>query len=253
MGYCDTTTKQFKVYSPDLGYTTRVSRVEIDETIKGGTVDLRIRDALVGPQGTPNTLNDRRARGRPRQENSPSNSLSKLPTKMPENSPSNSPTNLPSNVAAPTAEPTAEPTKNRSTLQVKIPLFTPPDNVHVFQDNEAKATKPNTPKPMDTENEAPRYFTRSKRKRSDSIIEEEERFSKAIKAMLAQIQESSDNELDQAQLPDKFIDENAFPASEILGIKIPTTHKEAVSDPKYSGQWKAAMAEEILSLIANGT
>ena len=145
---------------------------------------------------------------------------------MPENSPSNSPTNLPSNVATPTAEPL----KNRSTPQVEIPPFTPPDDIHVFQDDEAKATKPKTPKPMDTENKAPRYFIRSKYKRSNLTIKEEERFSKAIKAMLAQIQESSD------EFADEFADENAFPASEILGIKIPITHKEAVSNPNYSGQ-----------------
>ena len=136
MGYCDTTTKQFKVYSPDLGYTTRVSRVEIDENTKGGTVDLRIRDTLIGLQGTPNTLDDRRARGRPRQENSiKSPDLPKLPSNSPTNSglsTSNLPTNLPLNISMPTAEPMVKPTKNQSTPLVEIPPFTPLDDVHVF-------------------------------------------------------------------------------------------------------------------------
>jgi hypothetical protein len=56
--------------------------------------------------------------------------------------------------------------------------------------------------------------------------------------MIAQTQDSS---------------ESAFPTAVINGIKIPQSHKEAVNDPRYADQWKAAMAGEILSLVANGT
>jgi len=47
--------------------------------------------------------------------------------------------------------------------------------------------------------------------------------------------------------------ETAFPAKVIAGIHISRTYKEAINDPKHAEQWRAAMAEEMLSLYANGT
>jgi hypothetical protein len=47
--YKENTTKQFRVYTPDLGYVIRSSVVTFDELEKGGTVDLRFR-------GTRNTI-----------------------------------------------------------------------------------------------------------------------------------------------------------------------------------------------------
>jgi hypothetical protein len=57
--YKENTTKQFRVYAPDLNYVIRSSIVTFDKLEKGGTVDLRFR-------GTRNTLPDREPRGRPR-------------------------------------------------------------------------------------------------------------------------------------------------------------------------------------------
>ncbi|KAI0992588.1 hypothetical protein K3495_g15597, partial [Podosphaera aphanis] len=68
MGYSEITNKQFKVYSPDLGYTSRSSRLLVDENCKGDTVDLKLRNCATVPQGTSNTLNDRRGRGRPKKD-----------------------------------------------------------------------------------------------------------------------------------------------------------------------------------------
>ncbi|KAI0994162.1 hypothetical protein K3495_g14020, partial [Podosphaera aphanis] len=79
MGYSDTTNKQFKVYSPDLGYTSRSSRLMVDEKSKGGTVDLRLRNCAAGSQGTPNSLNDRERRGRPKKSTDP---LENIPQKL---------------------------------------------------------------------------------------------------------------------------------------------------------------------------
>ena len=45
----------------------------------------------------------------------------------------------------------------------------------------------------------------------------------------------------------------AFPAEVIASIRILYTYKEAVEDPKYVQQWRAAMAKEILTLYINGT
>jgi hypothetical protein len=64
-------------------------------------------------------------------------------------------------------------------------------------------------KPVEVLPEAPRYFTRgSKRKRSSEDTIEDERFSKIIKAMLAQV-----NLTDEHQIFEK-----AFAATEIAGI-----------------------------------
>ena len=71
MGYSDDTDKHFKMYAPDLGYTTRSSRLNVDESVCGGTVDLRLRNCISGPQGTPIEVADRRGRGRPRKDDAP--------------------------------------------------------------------------------------------------------------------------------------------------------------------------------------
>jgi hypothetical protein len=57
--YEENTTKQFRVYAPDLDYVIRSSIVTFDELEKNGTVDLRFR-------GIRNTLPDREPRGKPR-------------------------------------------------------------------------------------------------------------------------------------------------------------------------------------------
>jgi hypothetical protein len=65
MGYVNETTKQHKVYAPDLRMTIRSSVVDFEEETKGGTVDLN----LLGehPQGTPNVLTVRKPVGRPKE------------------------------------------------------------------------------------------------------------------------------------------------------------------------------------------
>jgi hypothetical protein len=43
MGYSDTTTSQYKVYAPDLGYVTWTSVVKFNEHQKGGSMNLKLR------------------------------------------------------------------------------------------------------------------------------------------------------------------------------------------------------------------
>ncbi|KAI1006754.1 hypothetical protein K3495_g1463 [Podosphaera aphanis] len=66
MGYSENATKNFKVYSPERGYTILSGRVVIKENEKGCIVDLRIRNSKSGPQGMMNVTMDRTPRGRPR-------------------------------------------------------------------------------------------------------------------------------------------------------------------------------------------
>jgi hypothetical protein len=48
-------------------------------------------------------------------------------------------------------------------------------------------------------------------------------------------------------------DDVALPAEIICGIRVPRTYKEAINDKKYAAEWMAAVKEEILALVANGT
>jgi hypothetical protein len=52
-----------------LGYVQRTNILELREKIKGGTINLQLRNNPNGPQGTPNTLLERKPRGRLKGEN----------------------------------------------------------------------------------------------------------------------------------------------------------------------------------------
>jgi hypothetical protein len=65
MGYSEETIKQVKMYTPDLGYTIKVTRVDFEEEIPDGTVDLIMRRAK--PQGTTTALPQRQSVGRPKE------------------------------------------------------------------------------------------------------------------------------------------------------------------------------------------
>jgi hypothetical protein len=54
IGYSKETTKQVKIYTPDLGYIIKVIRVDLKEEILGRTIDLIMRGAK--PQGTTTAL-----------------------------------------------------------------------------------------------------------------------------------------------------------------------------------------------------
>jgi hypothetical protein len=70
LGYSNDTTKYIKLYSRELSYTGHSSRVIIDETQKGGNLDLRLRNCIAGPQGPQNVVPDRKPRCRPNMEKS---------------------------------------------------------------------------------------------------------------------------------------------------------------------------------------
>ena len=69
MGYVNDTDKYLKIYTPDLGRTILSSRLYVDKSVLGGAMDLRLRNYVSRPQGTPIDLLDRKGRGRPRKEN----------------------------------------------------------------------------------------------------------------------------------------------------------------------------------------
>ena len=65
IGYVNKTTKQYKVYMPDLQATVKASIVDFEEKTKGRTVDLNLlREHL---QGTLNVLTIRKLVRRPKE------------------------------------------------------------------------------------------------------------------------------------------------------------------------------------------
>jgi hypothetical protein len=107
--YTDTT-KQLRVYSSELGYTFRSRKVLVDEKVKGGSIDLQLRNCVSGPQGTLNIIPDRKPRGQP----------SKAITEMSQSAPISPAPALPQYV---------------SILQVAIPAFIPIPDVPQFTQN----------------------------------------------------------------------------------------------------------------------
>jgi hypothetical protein len=67
VGYTSTI-KQLWVYSPELGYTFRSSKVLIDEKVRGGSIDLQCRNCISGSQGTLNIMPNHKPRGWPRKK-----------------------------------------------------------------------------------------------------------------------------------------------------------------------------------------
>ncbi|KAF7567667.1 hypothetical protein PtrM4_142580 [Pyrenophora tritici-repentis] len=271
MGYSETTNKQFKFYSPELGYTSRSSRISVDEYTPGGKVELRLRNIPAGPQGTQNIMPDRKPRGRPRKDLTPTQPAHAQPAPA-EPTPAEPTPAQPTEQAAteqvepPTAEemepPPAEQMDTSPAEQVELnpepierrrgrprKLTTAPPTTVSRDERVPDLATEESEEPVQSLPEAPRYFTRgSKRKRAGEDTAEDERFRKIIKAMLAQVN-LTDKETDE----DAYIFEKAFPATEIAGIQIPKTYQQAIRDLRYGNQWKAAVLEEITSLIENGT
>ena len=256
MGYSETTDKQFKFYSPELGYTSRSSRISVDEYTPGGKVELRLRNIPAGPQGTQNTMPDRKPRGRPKKVLTPDPSpVEPTLTEPTLTEPTITEPSLAEVVESTLAEPalaevtepapvvlTSEPTKRKMGRPSKSVTVLPatssqservPDLI-----TEEEPEEPSLP-------EDPRYFTRgSKRKRSEQETIEDGRLRKIVRAMLAQVDLTDE----ETQLFEK-----AFPATMIAGIQIPQTYEQAINDAKYGKQWKAAVLEEIIALLESRT
>ena len=302
MGFSDSTEKQLKVYAPDLGYTHMTSVLLVDETKKGGTVDLKFRNNPNGPQGTSNEFVERRARGRP-QADQPIRTDDPVQT-----SHDVVIENLGKRVSVPPSQ----------TVTVEIPFVAPKQDIPAFTEDEdgnvipvsipspkvgreseerettrlevennidedmvdipdeptkpVAPSKPPPPKPQ-------RFFLRKRQREGDDLTDE--RLTKIAKAMVVAAVRAEQDEVEQiiskVAIPTDGIckrdmekkvykaffialraqqeqpEDKAFPAEVVNGIKIPRTYNEAIADKKYAAEWKAAIHEEILSLVANGT
>jgi hypothetical protein len=245
MGYSETTTKQFRVYAPDLGYTTRSSVVDWDEGTLGGTVDLKIRGPR--PQGTPNELPLRNPAGRPRLEEVEEEESVPIVTLPPPEKLNNF------DIIIPVPRPNKIPAPQPKTTQPSVPE---PDQGNPQPSDQASG-RPDEPAPQYTDvprpdqavkdsqtpadRQPPAYNLRKRRADPNDTLEE--RQAKIVKAMLA-----------IAQTIDIGPEEVALLASVgVETIPIPKTYEEAISDPKYGPEWLAAIQQEVAQLIANGT
>ena len=226
--------------------TIIASVVKIDESKKGGTVELKIRNSKSGPQGTKNTMQDRKPRGRP-----------KLLPIVKE-------TTVPQAVIPPFIPPPDSPRFNEndqredtdaennthSTSEPNEKPPTVPEAIPVTPEQPQPSSLPIQDKAV---TQAPRYFTRGSAKRGANDLAEGERDAKRIRALIAKMLAGDNWDIEEVSDVMGSDFETALPAQVIAGIKIPRTYEEAITDPKYAKAWKAAMAEEMLSLIANET
>jgi Reverse transcriptase (RNA-dependent DNA polymerase) len=239
MGYVDETTKQHKVYAPDLRMTVRSSVIDFEEETKGGTVDLNLPGEH--PQGTPNVLTVRKPVGRPKEPLLPvvdlppreklNNFEIVIPLRTPESimQSTDAPANLPSKESKPTGS--ANPLKSQDETQEQV------------APQEQPIPSPQAPV-------AGRYNLRKRDRDQEDKSEDEskDKITKRIKAMLALLEQG---EFDSDNC------ETAFAVStkdkKIIQIPIPKSYSAAVADPIYGPEWRAAIQEEIASLQANST
>jgi hypothetical protein len=266
VGYTSTT-KQLRVYSPELGYRFRSSKVFIDEKVKGGSIDLQLRNCISGPQGTLNVMPDRKPRGGPRKE-IPGITPSVLALSMPalpdvqstsqivipafipppdvpklnQNIMNNEDNTVncediasPNAPTYPTQSKTSETEIKSPSSPVLLPSIPVPIVEEVQQDFSGEdGAKPQVaiseqpPSSLPLQEDAPQYFTRSKRKRSISSADEDNRMHKIVRAMIA------------FYAPEdacRSTDESAFPTNEVSNIKIPKTYLDAIHDSSHAQEW----------------
>ena len=205
LGYSSDTNKQYWYYSADLGYAQRSSSIDFHEQVKGGTIDLRLRNLPSGVtgQGTSPDLMDRKPRGRPKGDKTSCNEESSTLTTRPvvEIPSAKLQLDLPSVPEeadkALDKETTKDmPIENRNQATVedkmeaesKVPTpaqpYSPRIQGSVFQKNEMRGMEEALRKDNSLGLEpSSRYFFRT-RKREDTD-DEEERQAKRIRAMLA--------------------------------------------------------------------
>jgi Reverse transcriptase (RNA-dependent DNA polymerase)/gag-polypeptide of LTR copia-type len=221
MGYVNETTKQWRLYAPDLGRTITVTTIDFLESKRGGDLDLRIRGAR--PQGTPSDPVNRIPVGRPKEtlknvELPPKEKLNNFEIRIP---------------VKPTDPTDAKPKANQN----------PQCDPQPSTSNESRA------EPRTTEITGP---PKAKRRASTSEEELDTRIFKKIKAFLAraakvkQVSEMDALEMGYAAaiLKDGDVE---------VSVPIPKSYRAAINDSVYGPKWRAAIEEELKALGINGT
>lgn len=233
MGFDPETTKQYRIYAPDLGRCIKSSSVNFDEDTKGGQIDLKLKIR------TPNELLVRN--GSKRQSNNLM--ASAMPTETVQtNRDTVPPTPLPlPALKLPIVEPDPQPpvlAPQQTTSPVPqappSPPLQAPEPPPFLPPPRDPAPVPPPPRPNLTAASIP-WLPALKRKRDEDIVDDD-RVSKHIKALLAM----KALELEDQQL--------------LIGyIPIPTSYEEAINDPDYGPRWLQACNNEIAQLEGNNT
>jgi hypothetical protein len=224
MGYVNETTKQWRLYAPDLGRTITVSTIDFLESKKGGDLDLRIRGAQ--PQGTPSDPVNRIPVGRPKE----TLKIVELPPK-----------------------------EKLNNFEIRIPAkcVNTPDTTEVNSAPKvSQIPRHNPQQPASNEPEMATTTELPSAKRQASVDDSEDeldtRALKRIKAFLAraakvkQVTEMDALEMGYAAaiLRDGDVEVN---------VPIPKSYRAAINDPIYGPKWRAAIEEELKALGINGT
>jgi hypothetical protein len=205
IGYIDETTKQYKVYIPDLQATVRASIVDFEEETKGRTVNLNFLRKYL--QGTFNVLTVYKPIGRPKELLIPTVELPSweklnnfeivIPLQIPEGLTET--TNI--SVNLPTKELQPENPANLSDNQNKIPEQDIPQ--------EQSVTVLEIPVPSNLQK-----YNRNQKGKPDKSDNKVAKQIRAILALLEQEEFDLDNQ-------------------EIVQIPIPKSYSKAVTDPVY--------------------
>ena len=250
LGYSRDTNKQYWYYSADLGYAQRSSSIDFDELVKGGTIDLRLRNLPSGVtgQGTSPDLMDRKPRGRPKGVTSNGQDGLSAPTTQPvvEIPSANFQPDLPSfpeealsketakNMPIGSSEPPVKPSGstafprpgpgNQATVEdeMEVDVEAPPACAYspriqgsVFQKNAMQGMKDALAEDKSSGLEpSSRYFFRT-RKREDNNDEEEEHQAKRVRAMLALLASEVEPEEEEDEPPEFAF--AAMPQSHVHG------------------------------------
>lgn len=247
IGYVGKTTKTWKFWAPDMKNEIQASSVRFSEEEKWGSENLGFH-----VQSTPNTAPIRKPLGRPRKE---IESILPQPT--------------------PTAVPNVDMPKPWifSHVEVKGLSQEEKDAYHHESDvskpgaefdelDLSQGQSPSAPVVLEPPTEA----RGSKRLREDDDINQEEpsKYQKAFLAAMSSVDEAF-QEVDpqhatyldwenQQQMYQEVMatltTDSAFAAQV---IPIPTTYKEAISDPQWGQLWKEAIEKELTALAANST
>lgn len=256
MGYTETTA-QLKMWAPDLGRIIRTNTIVVDESIKGGTVDLKLRlgnsqtdpkTSLGNSQGTRNELPVRRPRGRPKKVNEiPQPATSEVKDTTVHEDDEVMEIVRGSSLQQDTLqrggddqmkivqEPPLPQGGRKVMLRVEVPR------------REVEGPGPQLPKgdqnqPHEaTEHTGP--ITRSHGKKRALSIDDDTESQKSKTTRMFMAMAASEH----------FKEEPPIKAAPKERISVPKTYEEAVNDPKHGDKWMISMNKEEFEVDANGT
>ena len=235
IGFDAETTKQYRVYAPDLGRCIKASTVKFDENRKGGDLDLKLKKM------TPNTLPVRKPESRVENETQQLSLEENLPISRPQTKGGHQDQAGDTQITGKVNDGHADQKTDSAPLvpmssSMTQPMTSPkpsPDRLVL------PSGTPSIPVPSASQPAVPilpPWLPALKRKRDENLFDDD-RISKHIRVLLAM----------------KAIEIEEDDTDEQGSIPIPQTYDEAVNDPVYGLKWLEAIKRELGQLKANNT